>query len=527
MSADFGATQRSIANRALTKILLMGLGGSTLLHTVAIAGVSYWARNHPDEQMEIVEMDRVEVDPEPSPAPSTKPIPIPEPKVVKPPVTVSISTPIPVKVPTPQAISTPIPVVETTKSAAIKPSTAPLSSIISPAANRATPPAKIAAINLQKSNFTPSFPNKLFSDPLPKNSPFKPAIEARTQTPKTLPQQTKIATRKIENNPPQSSPIKYPQPTTAINQTALVPNDQPAKLAPNSIPDLTDKPPTDEELIPSSPGNTSKLAQTPEREISSNNQTKSPPGLASDLESAAKPLLGTRRYANGKKVDPNTSPRNDNLTEVPKNNTQIDNNNRQAPAPANNNSPVNLGGNLPKRSAIDTNISNRNSGDRPNRDRDLMGEVPINNTQTARNNGGDNSVKLGNQPNLGGGNQRNSSIGSGLNGNDNSNSGGSNKPNAGTPGNIATGSRNRTSIQCLRNCEIRYPDELENSDIGKDKILVKVTIDPNGAVTNAEIDRSSGNQNLDRVTLEGVKQMQLNATGQTRTYRIKVSTLLR
>ena len=93
----------------------------------------------------------------------------------------------------------------------------------------------------------------------------------------------------------------------------------------------------------------------------------------------------------------------------------------------------------------------------------------------------------------------------------------------GTPGNIATGSKNRVSIQCLRNCEIRYPDELENSDIGKDKMLFKVTIDPNGTVTNAEIDRSSGNPNLDRVTLAGIRQMQLTATGQTRTYRIKIS----
>jgi TonB family protein len=516
MSADFGATQRSIANRALTKILLMGLGGSTLLHTVAIAGVSYWARNHPDEQMEIVEIDLVEVDP-PSPAPSTKPILIPEPKVIKPPVTASIPTPIPVKIPTPKAILTPVPVIKIAKSTAIKRSTSPTTNTVSPTANRANPPVKIATITPQKSNPTPSFPNKLFSDPPPKSIPFKPAIEAQTQIPKTSPQPTKKVTQEIDNNPPPSAPIKKPQPTTVINQTVLAPTSNPVKLAPKSIP--TNNLPTDEKLIPSSTGNTSKLAQTTDRTIPSENQTKSPPELASDLGWLAKPL--------SKRVNPDTPPLTANLTEAPKNNTQIDNNNRQAPAPANKNSPVNLGRNLPKRSEIATNVGNRDSEDRPNSNRDIMDGTPKNNTQTARNNGGNNSVKLGNQTNLGGGNQRNSSIGSGLNGNDNSNSGGSNKPSAGTPGNIATGSRNRTSIQCLRNCEIRYPDELENSDIGKDKILVKVTIDPNGAVTNAEIDRSSGNQNLDRVTLEGVKQMQLNATGQTRIYRIKVSTLLR
>lgn len=214
-----------------------------------------------------------------------------------------------------------------------------------------------------------------------------------------------------------------------------------AKLAPKFIPDPTNNLPTDRKLTPSSPDNTSKLAQTPEREILSEDRTKSPPELASDLGSLTKPL--------DKKVVPNSPPGNDNLTEAPKNNTQIANNNRQG------------------------------------------------------------------------------SIGSGSNGNDNGNSGGSNKPGTGTPGNMATGSSNRASIQCLRNCEIRYPHELENSDIGKDKILVKVTIDPNGTIVNAEIDRSSGNQNLDRVTLAGVKQMQLSATGKTKTYRIKVSTLLR
>jgi TonB family protein len=423
MSADFRATQRSIANRALTKILLMGLGCSILLHAVGITGISYWAHNYPDEQMEIVEIDRVEVAPEPSPTPSTKPIPIPESKVVKLPVTASIPTPIPVKVPTPKAILTPTPVVKTTKSAAIKSSTSSLDNIVSPATNRVAPPDKIAAVNPQKPNPAPSFPDRLFNDPLPRNIPFKPTIEARTQTPKTSPKQAKIVTQKIENNPPQSSLIKYPQPTTADNQTALAPNNLPVKSVPNSIPDPTTNLPVDEKLIPT-PANTSKLAQTPEREIIGEDRTKSPPG----------------------------------------NNTQI--------------------------------IQN-------------------------------NSVKLGNQTNLGEGDRRKSSIGSGLNSNDNSNSGGSNQPSVGTPGNITTGNSKRVSIQCLRNCEISYPDELENSDIGKDKILVKVTIDPDGVVTNAEIDRSSGNQNLDRVTLEGVKQMQLNATGQTRTHRIKVSTLLR
>ena len=61
--------------------------------------------------------------------------------------------------------------------------------------------------------------------------------------------------------------------------------------------------------------------------------------------------------------------------------------------------------------------------------------------------------------------------------------------------------------------------------MGKDKILVKVTIDANGKVTNVRIARSSGNPNLDRVALNGVKQMQLTAMGKPLTFRAKFSTL--
>jgi TonB family protein len=61
--------------------------------------------------------------------------------------------------------------------------------------------------------------------------------------------------------------------------------------------------------------------------------------------------------------------------------------------------------------------------------------------------------------------------------------------------------------------------------MGKDKILVKVTIDPGGSVTAAQIARSSGNSQLDRVTLDGIKQMQLTAMGKAMTFKVKVSTL--
>jgi TonB family protein len=96
---------------------------------------------------------------------------------------------------------------------------------------------------------------------------------------------------------------------------------------------------------------------------------------------------------------------------------------------------------------------------------------------------------------------------------------------SGTPGNVATGSNRQLSIQCLQNCEIRYPENLQDNDTGKDKILVKVSINANGKVTNAVIARSSGNSNLDRVTVAGIEKMQLTPMGKPMTFKVKVSTL--
>ena len=183
-------------------------------------------------------------------------------------------------------------------------------------------------------------------------------------------------------------------------------------------------------------------------------------------------------------------------------------------------------GKSPQRGGIGASFGG-GGGDNPTGAEEAIGGAPGNNTRIAGSNGGGKGLgSQGNQTGLGGGNRRSPSLGNGTGSGNGNGSGNSGDDLGGAPGNVATGSKNQATIQCLRNCEIRYPDELENSDIGKDKILVKVTIDPNGLVASAEIARSSGNQKLDRVTLEGVKQMQLNPTGKTRTHRIKISTLL-
>jgi len=416
----------------------MGLGGSAIFHTVALAGVSYLSQNSIDD-LEITAIERVEVDPEPSPTPSTKSIPSPEPKIVKP-IIASVPTPVPVKIPTPKAISTPPPVVKITKSAvATKPPTSPLASVVSPQPNRvptAAPQVKAAP----KPNSPPAFPDRLFTDPTPTDRP-------------------QIATQKVKSDPPQSPVIKRSQPTTTADRATLAPTTSKlAKLIPNPS---TDDNPSNDEFIPSQPGNTSKLARTTERSPAGNNQTN---------------------LATGNKV------------------------------------PQGLGNNF---GATESNPSPINE--------DFGSGTPGNSTRIARSNSGGTGVSgtSANQTGLGGGSRRNRSIGSNLDGNGsgNNNSGSSDELGSGLPGNIATGSKNQLSIQCLRNCEIRYPDSLETSDTGTDKILLKVSIDPNGSITNAEIARSSGNPKLDRATLEGVKQMQLTAMGKPLTFRIRVSTL--
>ena len=143
-------------------------------------------------------------------------------------------------------------------------------------------------------------------------------------------------------------------------------------------------------------------------------------------------------------------------------------------------------------------------------------DIPGNSQRIASGNGGGNSK---NPPRLSGENQSSSNV------NPHGNGGEKDRQNSSLSENIATGSNRKLSIQCLRNCEIRYPENLEASDTGKDKILVKITIDANGLVINAEIDRSSGNHQLDLFALEKIKQMQLTAMGESKTFRIKINTL--
>jgi TonB family protein len=68
-------------------------------------------------------------------------------------------------------------------------------------------------------------------------------------------------------------------------------------------------------------------------------------------------------------------------------------------------------------------------------------------------------------------------------------------------------------LQCIKNCQPAKLKDLQDSDGGKDRLRIRVSIDANGIVTAAEIAKSSGNLQLDRTVLEGISQMQFQPSG--------------
>ncbi len=98
-------------------------------------------------------------------------------------------------------------------------------------------------------------------------------------------------------------------------------------------------------------------------------------------------------------------------------------------------------------------------------------------------------------------------------GNGNGNGNGSPSP----PGNsnpIATSQPTAGGLQCIQHCEISNLRDLQDRDGGKDRLRIRIVIDPNGLVLAATIAKSSDNPQIDALVLEGVKQMQFKPSGQ-------------
>jgi TonB family protein len=82
-----------------------------------------------------------------------------------------------------------------------------------------------------------------------------------------------------------------------------------------------------------------------------------------------------------------------------------------------------------------------------------------------------------------------------------------------TSNNPNTGSAGNSRLQCIKNCQIAKLQDLQDSDGGKDRLRIRVTIDANGMVTAAEIAKSSGNPHIDKTVLEGIEHMQFQPSG--------------
>lgn len=70
-----------------------------------------------------------------------------------------------------------------------------------------------------------------------------------------------------------------------------------------------------------------------------------------------------------------------------------------------------------------------------------------------------------------------------------------------------------SGLQCIKNCQIAELQDLQDSDGGKDRLRIRVSIDANGIVTAAEIVKSSGNPQIDRTVRSGIEQMQFQPSG--------------
>ncbi|WP_310481148.1 TonB family protein [Chamaesiphon sp. VAR_48_metabat_403] len=81
-------------------------------------------------------------------------------------------------------------------------------------------------------------------------------------------------------------------------------------------------------------------------------------------------------------------------------------------------------------------------------------------------------------------------------------------------------------LQCIKRCEISGLVDLEDRDGGKDKLRIKIAIDPKGNVTRASVAKSSGNSTIDRVVINGVKQMQFSPPGKIVERVVKANILL-
>ncbi len=101
----------------------------------------------------------------------------------------------------------------------------------------------------------------------------------------------------------------------------------------------------------------------------------------------------------------------------------------------------------------------------------------------------------------------------------------------GSSGNGSSGNGNGSGsgsggLQCIQHCEIPKLRDLQDRDGGKDRLRIRIVVDPNGLVLAATISKSSDNPQIDAVVLEGIKRMQFKPSGKTIKGIIKANIIL-
>jgi TonB family protein len=68
-------------------------------------------------------------------------------------------------------------------------------------------------------------------------------------------------------------------------------------------------------------------------------------------------------------------------------------------------------------------------------------------------------------------------------------------------------------LQCLENCQLPKLKDLQANDSGKDRLRIRIEVDPNGSIRAASIATSSGNPQIDAIVLAGIEKMKFSPPG--------------
>jgi TonB family protein len=463
--SSFSATSRRNADKNLLIILLAGVGGSLVFHIAAIAGVAQWWKPVAaiDEPMEITMVDTdTEKPPE---KPASKPTVVP---IVK----------APAKVEPKLDAAKPVPIVKVP--ATLEPKIAPAKPvpIVKVPAQVAQKPAPIVKTASALDNVIERVPTKTASKLAPKSIV---APQPKAVTPPAFPDKLFRA-----EQPPATTPVT-PKPKVAKSPTFTTPQPEQPKIATDPQPGT-----------PVSENRSGLATNSPNRKLATQSTATPTPTQDEDFGGIAP-----------SKVKPPT----DEIAPSGNNQSGLTGN------PAN---PSKLAGRL------GTNNATSNATD------DNFGGVVPSKIKTPTNDdlagsSGSNRSGLVSKPTGGGklgSRLTGNNPGSGDPGSDRDFAGAGLKPNSGNGNGDDAVSGKAFGLQCINRCEISGLTDLEDRDGGKDKLRIKIAIDPKGNVTSASIAKSSGNSTIDRVVIDGVKQMQFSPPGKIVERVVKANILL-